>query len=117
MSTSASHFQNSVRRRNRVRAGLANNQSTPRLTVFRSLRHIYAQIIDDINGKTLASASDFSVKTTGNKTDIAIAVGAAVAELAKAQKIESVRFDRGSYKYHGRVAALADGARKAGLKF
>lgn len=117
MTISAKNHLNSTRRKIRIRASISGNQSAPRLTVFRSLRHIYAQIIDDVSGKTLASASDASIKATGKKTEIATAVGIALAEAAKAKKVTAVRFDRGSYKYHGRVAALADGARKGGLQF
>jgi large subunit ribosomal protein L18 len=85
--------------------------------VYRSLRHIFAQIIDDKTGKTLVSASDVSTKASGTKSEVATIVGKAIAELAVANKIEAVRFDRGGYKYHGRVAALAEGARQNGLTF
>ena len=95
----------------------------PRLSVHRSSRHVYAQIIDDKAGRTLASASTLDgdlkkslAKATGNKA-AAAAVGKLVAERAKASGVESVVFDRGGYVYHGRVKALADAAREAGLKF
>ena len=107
-----------MRRRTRIRTRLAAaNQSTPRLSVHRTLRHIYAQIIDDVQGKTLATAHDFAIEAVGTKTEIAKVVGTRIAELAADLKIESVRFDRGSYKFHGRVAALAEAARSRGLKF
>ena len=103
----------------RVRGKISGTPECPRLNVFRSNANIYAQIIDDVNGVTLASAStldkDFE-GATGN-VEAAKKVGALVAERAKAKGIEVVVFDRGGYIYHGRVAALAEGAREAGLKF
>jgi large subunit ribosomal protein L18 len=105
------------KRLNRVRAKIAKNIGIPRLSVFRSNQHIWAQVIDDKHGKTLASASSKKVEATGTKTDIASAVGKAIAEVAVSKKIINIRFDRGLYKYHGRVKALADAARAAGLKF
>jgi len=100
-----------ARRKVRVAAG-----ERPRLSVFRSSKHIYAQIIDDKNGTTIAAASSAAVKT-GNKTDTAAAVGKALAEAASAKGVKQVVFDRGQYKYHGRVKALADAAREGGLDF
>ncbi|RDI95856.1 50S ribosomal protein L18 [Meiothermus sp. QL-1] len=88
-----------------------------RLSVYRSLQHIYAQIIDDSQGRTLAAASSLALKLTGNKTEVARKVGLAIAEAAKAKGITKVVFDRGAYKYHGRVKALAEGAREGGLEF
>ncbi len=88
-----------------------------RLSVFRSDRHIYAQLIDDNEGKTIASASTLSVKPTGSKLEQAAAVGKALAEVAIAGGARRVVFDRGAYRYHGRVKALADGAREGGLEF
>ncbi len=88
-----------------------------RLSVHRSLHHIYAQIIDDAKGETLATASSLALGLTGNKTETAKKVGQAIAEAAKAKNITAVVFDRGSFKYHGRVKALADGAREGGLQF
>ena len=117
MSKTSLQFQNFLRRRNRTRQSIAQNLSVPRLSVHRSLRHISAQVIDDINGKTLVSANDVSLKLTGRKTESAQAVGKKIAELAKAAKIEAVRFDRGAYRFHGRIAALAEAARENGLKF
>ena len=108
-------------RHRRVRGKVSGTPQRPRLAVFRSLQHIYAQVIDDEAGHTLAAASTVepSLKdaATGSKTDRAKAVGRAVAERAKEKGIEAVVFDRGGFLYHGRVAALADAAREAGLKF
>ena len=103
----------------RVRKHVKGTSSRPRLSVFRSNRSIYCQVIDDLNGNTLVSASsgESSVPTGGNKTEQAKAVGKLIAEKALAQNISNVVFDRGGYLYHGRVKALADGAREAGLKF
>ncbi len=107
-----------ARRLNRVRNKVAKNFGIPRLSVFRSNQHIWAQIIDDKHGKTLVSASTKTIKTaTGTKSQKAAAVGESLAKLALTKKITHVRFDRGSYHYHGRVKALADGARSGGLKF
>ncbi len=106
-----------ARRAKRTRATIHGTSEVPRLSVKRSLKHIYAQLIDDTVGKTLAAASNKDVKVDGKKTDVAKEVGKIVAERAKAKGIERVVFDRGSARYHGRVAALADGAREGGLKF
>ena len=111
-----------VRRQKRVRKTLSGTAERPRLAVFRSSKHIYAQVIDDVTGKTLAAAGtlDEAVKAQaaygGNKTAASV-VGKAIAERAKAAGIDKVCFDRRSYKYHGRVQALADAAREAGLQF
>ncbi|MDB5350626.1 MAG: ribosomal protein bacterial type [Planctomycetota bacterium] len=111
-----------LRRQRRVRNRISGTTARPRLAVFRSSKHIYAQIIDDVVGKTLAAASslDADVKTQqaygGNKAAASF-VGKLVAERAKGAGIDKVCFDRRSYKYHGRVQALADAAREAGLKF
>ena len=108
-----------LKRHVRVRGKISGTPECPRLNVFRSNANIYAQIIDDVNGVTLAAAStlekDFE-GATGN-AEAAKKVGAALAERAKAKGIEAVVFDRGGYVYHGRVAALAEGAREAGLNF
>jgi large subunit ribosomal protein L18 len=108
------------RRQRRVRKKITGTTSRPRLSVFRSNRHISAQIIDDENGRTVASAStseaDLRGVTTSNK-EAAGKVGSLLAERAQEAGIDSVVFDRGGNKYHGRVAALADAARDAGLKF
>ena len=111
-----------LRRRRRVRKPLRGTSERPRLSVCRTSKHIYAQVIDDATGKTLASASSVdreirgSVAFGGNK-QAAEVIGKAVAERAKAAGVTQVCFDRGSFKYHGRVAALADAARAAGLEF
>ena len=104
-----------IARHARVRTKIAGTAERPRLAVFRSLTHIYAQLIDDLNGKTIAAASDTG--STGKKSEGAAAAGKLLAERAKAAGIESVVFDRGGYRYHGRVKALADAARKGGLTF
>ena len=108
------------RRQRRVRKKITGTTSRPRLSVFRSNRHISAQLIDDENGRTVASAStseaDLRGVTTSNK-EAAVKVGSLLAERAQEAGIDSVVFDRGGNKYHGRVAALADAARDAGLKF
>ena len=111
-----------LRRKKRVRRKVNGTIERPRLAVNRSLKHIYAQIIDDENGKTLAHASSLSpaVKenTTGSgKIEIAQNVGQLIAQKAKEQKIEGVIFDRAGYLYHGRIKALAEAAREGGLKF
>ncbi len=102
----------------RVRARIsAGTPQRPRLNVFKSNKAIYAQIIDDVNGKTLASASTQSLKLNGNNIENSTKVGKAIGDAAKAAGIETVVFDRGGFIYHGKVKALADGAREAGLKF
>jgi large subunit ribosomal protein L18 len=107
----------------RVRARVAGTAERPRLAVFKSLKHIYAQVIDDQAGRTLAQASTLDgdvkaqIEKPGSNVDAAKAVGAAVADRAKAQGIEAVVFDRGGYIYHGKVKALADAAREKGLRF
>lgn len=107
-----------IRRLNRVRAKLAQNIGIPRLSVFRSNQHIWAQIIDDKHGRTIVSFSTKKLKKEkGTKTEKAFMVGEGLAALALEKKLHHVRFDRGLYLYHGRVKALAEGARKGGLKF
>lgn len=107
-----------VRKHERVRAKISGTPECPRLSVFRSNKHIEAQIIDDTKGVTLVSASSVQLKLdNGGNVEGAKLVGAKIAELAKAKKIEKVVFDRGGYIYHGRVAALAEAAREGGLKF
>jgi large subunit ribosomal protein L18 len=103
----------------RIRRKLRGTPERPRLAVFRSLAHIYAQIIDDTQSKTVVSASsaDKAHRTNGGNLAAAKAIGQAVAERAKEQGITKVVFDRGGYRYHGRVKALADAARAAGLEF
>jgi large subunit ribosomal protein L18 len=106
----------------RVRTRLAGTPERPRLNVYRSVAHIYAQVIDDRGGRTIASASSVDKETKknlkgGGNIASAKAVGKVIAERAKAAGVTQVVFDRGGYKYHGRVKALADAAREAGLKF
>jgi large subunit ribosomal protein L18 len=120
MSTTQKKMQLRKRRHHRVRKKVFGEPSRPRLSVFRSARHITAQVIDDRSGRTLAAAStvekDLRSANGGNK-DAAAAIGRLVAERAKAAGIDKVVFDRGGFGYHGRVAALADAARAAGLEF
>lgn len=109
-------------RHNRVRAKISGTADRPRLNVFRSLGHIYAQVIDDVAGHTLVAAStiDRELREQVNgksKAEAAKLVGTLIAHRAQAVGIKTVVFDRGGYKYHGRVKALADGAREAGLEF
>jgi large subunit ribosomal protein L18 len=107
-----------ARRHERVREKIRGSASRPRLAVFRSLTHIYAQLIDDEAGATLVAASSVSAKEIkASKSERAKAVGTTLGERAKAKGIEEAVFDRGGYRYHGRVKALADAARSAGLKF
>lgn len=102
-------------RKKRVRARVAGSASRPRLSVYRSNKHMYAQIIDDNSGKTFAQASDKSFKGA-SKTEKAHTLGKEIAKLAKAKKVQSVVFDRAGYQYHGRVKAVAEGAREGGLQ-
>ena len=106
-------------RHKRVRAVISGTPERPRLCVFRSTQHIYAQVIDDVAGKTIASASTVEKDFTayGGNKDAAKKVGLLIAERAKAAGVETIVFDRGGYVYHGRVQALAEGAREGGLKF
>ncbi len=108
---------NELRRAHRTRSRIHGTSSSPRLSVKRSLKHIYAQLIDDDSGKTLASASDKDVTLKGKPVDIAKEVGKVIAQRATSAGITSCVFDRGGYRYHGRVAALAEGAREGGLQF
>lgn len=108
-----------IKRHKRVRAKISGTPERPRLSVFRSENHIYAQVIDDVNGVTLASASSVEKGFEGNggNREAAKKVGKTVAERAVAKGVEEVVFDRGGYVYHGRVTELAEGAREGGLKF
>jgi large subunit ribosomal protein L18 len=110
-----------ARRKRRIRKKVSGNGDRPRVSVFRSAKHIYVQAIDDSKGTTLATVSTLSegVKgaVEGNKTEEAKAVGTALAKVLKDKGIEQIVFDRNGYLYHGRVKALAEGAREAGLKF
>ena len=112
--------RNAIRQRihDRIRRKLAGTAERPRLNVYRSLNHVYAQVIDDQKGETLASASTLALKVkTGGNVTAAKEIGKAVAEQAVKQGIKKVVFDRGGYLYHGRIKALADAAREAGLEF
>jgi large subunit ribosomal protein L18 len=110
--------RNAIRQRihDRIRRKLAGTGARPRLNVYRSLGHIYAQVIDDQTGQTLVSASSIKLKTGGNVA-AAKEIGKAVAELAVEKGIKKVVFDRGGFLYHGRIKALADAAREGGLEF
>lgn len=112
--------QRRLRIKNRIRKVVSGTEARPRLTVFRSNKEIYAQIVDDVNGKTISAASsrDKDISSAkGNKSEIAALVGKAIAEKALKAGVETIAFDRGGYLYHGRVKSLAEGAREAGLKF
>jgi large subunit ribosomal protein L18 len=120
MNVSSARRIGKARRHFRVRKKVAGSAARPRLVVTRSARHIYAQVVDDLKGHTLAAASTLDTDLRGgdgDKTARARKVGALVAERAKAAGIDAVVFDRGGNRYHGRVAALADGARENGLTF
>ncbi len=119
MVKSSNSNEQRLKRHRRVRAKISGTPERPRLNVFRSNQHIYAQVIDDVNGVTLAAAStmDKGFEGIGSNKDAARKVGQAIAERAKEKNIEVVVFDRGGYLYHGRVKELADGARESGLKF
>ena len=107
------------RRKARIRAKVKGTASRPRLSVFRSNKHVYAQIIDDVKKQTLTGASEMELKTAekANKSGRAKEIGLLIAKKAAAKKVTAVVFDKGSYKYHGRVKAVAEGAREGGLKF
>lgn len=105
-----------AQRKARVRSKVFGTASRPRLSVFKSSMHIYGQLIDDEKQKTLVSASDLKIKT-GKKTELAEKVGIDLAKTALTKKIKKVIFDRNGFRYHGRVKALAEGARKGGLEF
>ena len=115
--------RNVIRQRvhSRIRQKMAGTAARPRLNVYRSVNHIYTQLIDDASGSTIASASTVGTKGTekrsGGNVEAARAVGQAIAERAKEKGIQKVVFDRGGYLYHGRVKAVADAAREAGLDF
>src|SRR6187399_532819 len=118
----ASQLIGRARRKLRIRRKISGGTERPRLSIFRSGRHVYAQVVNDVDGKTLAAASTLSrdLKSTlgeDTKTDAAKKVGALIAKICLEKKIEKVVFDRNGYLYHGRVKALAEAAREAGLKF
>lgn len=109
-----------VRRHRRVRKRVIGQPERPRLTIFRSARHIYVQVVDDTTGRTLAAASTLDARLRDkkdNKTERAKAVGGLIAQRMRDAGVKKVAFDRGGYAYHGRVAALADAAREGGLEF
>ena len=108
---------NRARRHKRVRVHVAGTKQRPRLAVFRSLNHLYAQLIDDGASHTVAAASTVDLKSKGNGMTQAAEVGKAIAAKAKAAGVNQVVFDRGGFLYHGRIKALADAAREAGLEF
>jgi large subunit ribosomal protein L18 len=105
-----------IRRHRRVRKRILGSSERPRLAVYRSNRHIYAQLIDDLSARTLAAASDSQAEAEGDKKARAKAVGKLIADRAKQLGVQQVVFDRGGRLYHGRVAALAEGAREGGLR-
>lgn len=121
MNSQKAKHQKRARRHTRIRARVSGNANTPRLIVFRSLRYIYAQLVDDASGKILAAAHDMKASETGSKKQTKVEsaknVGAEIAEKAQKAGITACVFDRNGYKYHGRVQAVADGAREGGLKF
>lgn len=115
MNTQQNKFQRKVRRMNRTRSRMFGTAERPRLSIHRSLKHMRAQLINDANGTTIAAVTDATL--TGTKTERAVGVGKRIAEAAASQGVTTVIFDRGPYRYHGRVKALAESAREAGLKF
>ena len=120
MTTVASRGAARQKRHDRIRLTLAGTAGRPRLAVFRSLNHIYAQVIDDASGTTLASASTVEKELRGSKatkSEEAASIGKLIAERAKAAGVDHVVFDRAGYRYHGRIKSLADAARNAGLDF
>ena len=121
MATNTQHkYEGRIRRKKRIRSRLEGTSARPRLSVFRSLKHIYAQVIDDSSGTTLASASTTEKELRGSaatKVEEAKTVGRLVAERARAAGVERVVFDLAGFRYHGRVRSLADAAREAGLEF
>ncbi|MFD2823117.1 50S ribosomal protein L18 [Lacinutrix iliipiscaria] len=115
-----SKYERRIRIKNRIRKIVSGTETRPRLSVFRSNKEIYAQLVDDVTGKTISAASsrDKDISSAkGSKSEKATLVGKAVAEKALKAGIDTISFDRGGYLYHGRVKSLAEGAREAGLKF
>jgi len=120
MTTTASRGAARQKRHERIRLSVEGGPSRPRLAVFRSLKHIYAQVIDDQAGRTLAAASDLDVDlrgSDGTKSEGAARVGQLIAQRARSAGVERVVFDRAGFRYHGRIKSLADAARAAGLEF
>ena len=113
----ATKIEKRLKIKRRIRGKIEGTMECPRLTVYRSNKQIYAQIVDDISGKTLASASSLKIEDKLPKKEIAAKVGELIAQNALEAGIETIAFDRNGYLYHGRVRELANGARKAGLKF
>lgn len=116
------NIESRLHRKERIRKKVAGSTERPRLTIYKSLRHLHAQVVDDTTGRTLASASTLSKELKGkldegDKKAAAKQVGLLIAEKCKGVKIEKVVFDRNGFPYHGRVAAIADGAREGGLQF
>ena len=112
--------QRRTRIKNRIRKVVSGTETRPRLSVFRSNKEIYAQLVDDVTGRTVVAASSRDkdiAKAKGNKTELAALVGKSIAEKAIKAGVDTISFDRGGYLYHGRVKSLANGAREAGLKF
>ncbi|MFS4484050.1 50S ribosomal protein L18 [Hyunsoonleella sp. 2307UL5-6] len=112
--------QRRLRIKSRIRKVVSGTETKPRLAVYRSNKEIYAQIVDDVSGKTLSAASSRDkdiAKAKGNKSEVAALVGKSIGEKALKAGISTISFDRGGYLYHGRVKSLAEGAREAGLKF
>ena len=113
-------YERRIRIKNRIRKIVSGTEARPRLTVFRSNKEIYAQIVDDVTGKTISAASSRDKDITAakaTKSEVAKLVGKALAEKAIKAGVETIAFDRGGYLYHGRVKSLAEGAREGGLKF
>ena len=108
---------NRLKRHKRIRKSITGTQEKPRLSVFRSSKHIQIQLINDESNSTILGMSTVSLKETSTKSDKAKALGKKFAEALKDKKVESIVFDRGGYKYHGRVKAVADGLRENGIKF
>ncbi|MBI3750477.1 MAG: 50S ribosomal protein L18 [Chloroflexi bacterium] len=120
MTTATSRGAARQKRHERIRLTVEGDPSRPRLAVFRSLKHIYAQVIDDAAGRTLAAASDLDPDlrgADGTKSEDAVRVGRLIAQRARAAGVERVVFDRAGFRYHGRIKSLADAAREAGLEF
>ncbi len=111
--------QRRTRIKSRIRKAVSGTEARPRLSVFRSNKEIYAQIVDDVTGKTLVASSsrDKDITAKGNKMEVSALVGKSIAEKATKAGIATIAFDRGGYLYHGRVKSLAEGAREGGLKF
>ena len=112
-----SKVQSRKRIHQRIRKKISGTPATPRLAVYRSNKSISCQLIDDVNGVTIASAYSKDVSGDGSKSEVSKRVGSLIGERAKALGIDTIKFDRGGYLYHGRVKSLADGAREAGLNF